>query len=102
MPASPTSHHSYWVWAGVRVLANNASHKMWKTLAGYAWPVPEPTDAGANGLIFCPSQEVAWQKGLSESSAVSYMGFISGLFIMKLRAERSLFPLYCVFKERSH
>lgn len=92
--------HSYSVWAGLRVPTNSASHKMWKTVAGDAWPVPEPTDACASGLILCAvSQEVSWHKVHSGNSAVSYMGFILGLFMMKVRAERSLSPLYCVCKD---
>lgn len=49
IPALP-----YRVCAGLKVLASSASHKMWKTLAGGAWPVPATRDAGANGLrTFC-------------------------------------------------
>jgi len=59
--------HSCWVWPGFRVLANNASHKMWKTLAGDAWPVPEPRDAGANGLTLCPCcRTFPGRKGIQE------------------------------------
>lgn len=35
------------------VPASDGNHEMWKSLAGAAWPVPEPRDAGANGLILC-------------------------------------------------